>query len=384
MKPSVAAWALLLAAGAVPPALAMPFDHLDCQRIRDPEARQRARATLVPADPAFATREGCTLMLPARYLCTASEAADVRPEPPGAAPGPEAHAYLCYRARCGGERQQVSVRDRFGERVVALKGTRLVCAPRELPDASTTTTTTFTTTSTTMQATTSTVVPTTSTSSSSTSTSSSSTTSTAPPTTSTSSSTTSTIATTSTTSTQPTVTTTTSSTSTTTTTLAGPEPPSPGCPVVNEVMTGGTSSASEELVEILNPCGHALALEGARVLYQSATGGTQRTLVTWEVGAVLAAGGRLLYVTSQLGGPADGEFASGLSGTGGGVAVADATDVLIDGVGWGTATNAFVEGSAAPAPPAGAVIARIPDGADSDDNASDWQQVSPTPGQPND
>jgi hypothetical protein len=186
-----------------------------------------------------------------------------------------------------------------------------------------------------------------------------------------------------TTTTQPT-TTTTPSTSTTTTTLAGPEPPSPGCPVVNEVMTGGTSSASEELVEILNPCAVSLTLEGARILYQSASGATQRTLVTWEAGTVLGPGARLLYATSQFPGPVDGSFSSGLSGTGGGVAVVDAAGTLVDGVGYGTATNAFVEGSVAPAPAAGSAIARIPDGADTDDGGSDWQETSPTPGAPND
>jgi hypothetical protein len=153
---------------------------------------------------------------------------------------------------------------------------------------------------------------------------------------------------------------------------------------VNELMTGGASSASEELVEVVNPCTVPLALEGARLLYQSASGATQRTLVTWEAGMVLAPGARLLYATSLFPGPADGSFAAGLSGTGGGVAVADAAGALVDGVGYGTATNDFVEGTVAPAPAAGSVIARIPDGADTDDGASDWQETAPTPGAAND
>jgi hypothetical protein len=132
--------------------------------------------------------------------------------------------------------------------------------------------------------------------------------------------------------------------------------------VVNEVMSGGAESASEELVEVTNPCAVPLALEGARLLYQSASGATQRTLVTWEAGLVLAPGARLLYATSLFPGPTDGSFSSGLSGTGGGVAVVDAGGALVDGVGYGTATNDFVEGSVAAAPAAGSVIARIPDG----------------------
>jgi hypothetical protein len=154
--------------------------------------------------------------------------------------------------------------------------------------------------------------------------------------------------------------------------------------VVNEVMTGGAESASEELVEVTNPCAVPLALEGARLLYQSASGATQRTLVTWEAGLVLAPGARLLYATSLFPGPTDGSFSSGLSGTGGGVAVVDAGGALVDGVGYGTATNDFVEGSVAAAPAAGSVIARIPDGVDTDDGAADWQERAPTPGAAND
>ena len=57
----------------------------------------------------------------------------------------------------------------------------------------------------------------------------------------------------------------------------------------------------------------------------------------------------------------------------------------IDAVGWGDATNAFVEGTAAPAPPAGSSLERLPGGAagngiDTNDNAPDWfVQAAPSP-----
>ena len=54
----------------------------------------------------------------------------------------------------------------------------------------------------------------------------------------------------------------------------------------------------------------------------------------------------------------------------------DATGALIDSGGWGTATNALVEGSPAPAPPAtaapGSSIVRIPDGHDTNVNSADF------------
>ena len=58
---------------------------------------------------------------------------------------------------------------------------------------------------------------------------------------------------------------------------------------------------------------------------------------------------------------------------------------MIDAVGWGDATNAFVEGVAAPAPAAGTSLERLPggpdgNGEDTNDNATDWfLQASPGP-----
>lgn len=362
MQRFVAPWVVSLSIAVASPAVAVSFDHLDCRRVRDGLGRDHVRAEMLARDPILTPRGRCTLTLPARYLCTASAVVGFDPPPPGGAAGPDAHGFVCYRARCRHDRPQVDVRDAFGDRTVAVKGTRLVCLPLASPEGTTTTTVTSTTLPPT--STTSTTPPSTSSTITTTSSTTSSTSSTLPTTTSS-------------------IATTTSSTSTTSTTLAGPVPPSAGCPVVNEVMTGSDASASEELIEILNPCAAALDLAGARILYQSASGATQRTLVTWDPGTALAAGGRLLYATSQYAGPADGSFASGLSGSGGGVGVEDAGGTLVDGVGWGTATNGLVEGSVAPAPAPGSAIARIPDGVDTDDGASDWRETAPTPGGPN-
>ncbi len=172
-------------------------------------------------------------------------------------------------------------------------------------------------------------------------------------------------------------------TSTTTTTLAGAVPPSVGCPLVNEIMTGGAASGADEFVEVLNPCPATLDLTGARLVYRSAAGTSDSTLFAWSAGMLLAPGARLVYGGATFGGPRDGDLGAGLSGTGGGVAVRAGTTVT-DSVGYGTATNAFVEGTAAPAPAAGASIGRLPDGTDTNQNAADWAPATtPTPGAPN-
>jgi hypothetical protein len=69
-----------------------------------------------------------------------------------------------------------------------------------------------------------------------------------------------------------------------------------------------------------------------------------------------------------------------MSGTGGGVGIKDGTGALIDSVGYGTATNAFVEGTVAAAPAAGESIRRSPDGHDTNVNAADFAiDSTPTP-----
>jgi hypothetical protein len=404
MKRSVALLAASLAAGVASTAGAMPFDQLHCRRVRDDVPKRRVRAELVARDPVFGSATGCILKLPARYLCDGSALTGMTPEMPGAAAGPEAPRYLCYRARCDDGGQTLTVHDQFGEHAVEVKSSRLVCAPVHASDAPSTTSTSMapeTTTSTTMappdttsttlappETTSTTVAPpeTTSTSvappvtTTTTAPPPTSTTATLPPPTSTSSTT---LPTTSTSLPASTSSTSVPASTTTTTTLGGPQPPSAGCPVVNEVMTGGATSASEEFVEILNPCAHALELAGARLLYRSATGATERVLASWDAGRVVAPGGRLVYATSLFPGASDGTFVAGLAAAGGGVAVVDAAGMPLDSVGWGTAANGFVEGSVAPAPAAGTVIARIPDGADTNDGAGDFEQASPTPGTAN-
>ncbi len=160
--------------------------------------------------------------------------------------------------------------------------------------------------------------------------------------------------------------------------------------VVNEVSTGTTSSAGDEFVELLNAGSDPVDLSGYKLVYRSAAGSSDVTLATVPDGVTLAAGGYYLFGGSAYAGAGtpDQSFSSGLAGTGGGVGLRDAGGTLVDSVGWGTATNAFVEGTPVAAPPAtdppGTSVARSADGGDSDDNASDFVLVAATPGAAND
>jgi uncharacterized protein len=172
-----------------------------------------------------------------------------------------------------------------------------------------------------------------------------------------------------------------------TATSAPPEEPSVR---INEVETGTPTSAADEFIEVVNSGTADADLGGWKVVYRSAAGTSDTTLTTIPTGTTLAPGAFYLVGGSAYAGSAtpDRSFSAGLAATGGGAGLRDATGELVDSVGWGTATNALVEGSAAPAPPAtaapGSSIVRIPDGHDTNANDADFAISStPTPGAAN-
>jgi hypothetical protein len=70
------------------------------------------------------------------------------------------------------------------------------------------------------------------------------------------------------------------------------------------------------------------------------------------------------------------------------VALRDSAGAIVDSMGYGDVTNAFVEGRPASAPPAtaspGSSAVRLPDGHDTNDNAADFSvSASPSPGSSN-
>ena len=159
---------------------------------------------------------------------------------------------------------------------------------------------------------------------------------------------------------------------------------------VNELMTGSTGAASNEFVELFNAGASAADVGGFKVAYRSSAGTSDITLVTIPAGTNIPAGGfYLLGGSGYLGShAADQSFSASLASTGGGIAVRDATGGILDSVGYGDTTNAFVEAHPATAPPAttapGSSSGRIPDGHDTNDNAADFSvSATPSPGAAN-
>ncbi len=156
--------------------------------------------------------------------------------------------------------------------------------------------------------------------------------------------------------------------------------------VLSEVMTGG-ASASDEFVEIANAGAAVADLAGFEIVYVTASGSTVSRKATWAEPRPLDPGQRLLLANASgsFAGLADVAYSGGFAATGGALVLRPVGGAPADAVGWGDASNAFVEGSPAPAPPAGSTIERRPGGAagngtDTNDNATDWfVQSAPSP-----
>ncbi len=155
--------------------------------------------------------------------------------------------------------------------------------------------------------------------------------------------------------------------------------------VISEVQTGG-NSASDELVELYNAGSAPVDLLGLEVVYATSTGSTVTRKATWTASTPLDPG-RHLVIANAAGihaAIADATYASGFAATGGAVVLRLVGGSPIDAVAWGDATNAFVEGTAAPAPPAGSSLERLPGGAagnaaDTNVNSADFVVAPPNP-----
>ena len=156
--------------------------------------------------------------------------------------------------------------------------------------------------------------------------------------------------------------------------------------LISEVQTAGTGDADREFIELYNASDSSLNLSGYRLLYRAAAGVSDVTIRTFQAGDVIPAHGHFLLVHTgkDVGVTPDATFGTSLGATGGGLAIST-TGTISDSVGWGSATNIFVETSAAPAPAADQSIERKPGGAagngqDTDNNANDFQILAvPTP-----
>ncbi len=163
-----------------------------------------------------------------------------------------------------------------------------------------------------------------------------------------------------------------------------------GChPVINEVLTGLTTSATTEWIELYNPCTAAINVTGWRIGYRGATTAgpltatDSATLFTFPA-RTIAPSGYLLIAGTTYTGTVDGRLSTGLADVGGGVGLRNTAGTVVDSLGWGTATNAFVRVRPAAVAPLAAApgrsLQRLPDGSDTGNNMADFHAaMTPTP-----
>jgi hypothetical protein len=167
----------------------------------------------------------------------------------------------------------------------------------------------------------------------------------------------------------------------------GPEAPTVK---INEFSTGVSGAATNEFVELFNAGSSAADIGAVRIVYRSASGTSDTTVATVPPETQLAPGAFYLLGGSGYAGgaTADQSFGTALSSTGGSIGIRSSNGALLDAVAYGTAANGLGEGRPAPAPPLtaspGSSAVRLPDGADTDDNATDFIVTpTPTPREPN-
>lgn len=149
--------------------------------------------------------------------------------------------------------------------------------------------------------------------------------------------------------------------------------------VINELQTGG-SSVNDEFIELYNPNDCEVSLANWSIKYKADSGNTGAAGVAFANGAKIAA--KSFLVAKPSGG--DVTLAAGLNAGGGSIGLLDGSEKVVDAVGWGTASQGYLEGGAAAAPPASQSLARKQDGVDSNNNKNDFAvDASPTPGQAN-
>jgi hypothetical protein len=160
--------------------------------------------------------------------------------------------------------------------------------------------------------------------------------------------------------------------------------------VINELQTQTQQAATEEFVEIYNPCASGVTVDNWKLGYRSATNvsgatsGDNSTLYPFT--GTLASGAYFVIGGGAFTGTKQGTLASGLA-TSGSVALRDGSGAIVDSVAYGSvsAGNAFIETAAAPLPPSlnspGGSIERLPNGVDTNDNSHDFATASAaTPG----
>lgn len=158
--------------------------------------------------------------------------------------------------------------------------------------------------------------------------------------------------------------------------------------VISQFQVGSAASFNDEFIELHNTSSNSVDLNGYRLVYRSANGTNDVAFVEWTTSTIVPAGGYYLITSTAYDGAVPGNISynpttcqCSMSGTSGGLAIrfgALNSGVIIDSVGYGTATNVFVETATAATAPNDAGNARKTNGCqDTDNNQNDFSILNP-------
>jgi endonuclease G len=162
---------------------------------------------------------------------------------------------------------------------------------------------------------------------------------------------------------------------------------SPNIVISQFQVAGGT--ANDEFIELHNTSSSSVDLNGLRLVYRSANGTNDVLFAEWTSSTIIQQGGYYLIASTAYDGAITPNLtynpttcSCSMSATVGGLAIRNGavnTGIIFDSIGYGTATNAFVEGTPTAAPPANAAQSRVNNGCqDTDNNANDFSTVNPS------
>src|SRR6185436_14759329 len=120
---------------------------------------------------------------------------------------------------------------------------------------------------------------------------------------------------------------------------------------INQIQTtGGAGKTANDFVEIYNPTDHDIDLKGYRLVKRTQTGTSDTSLKSWTDSVIIPSHAYYLWANSSftdISVTAD-VTTSGTISDNNAVALRNGpedTGVIVDSVGWGTASNIFVEGA---------------------------------------
>lgn len=158
--------------------------------------------------------------------------------------------------------------------------------------------------------------------------------------------------------------------------------------VISQFQVGSAASFNDEFIELHNTSSGSVDLNGYRVVYRSSSGTNDVAFVEWNTSTIVPAGGYYLITSTNYDGAVPGNISynpttcsCSMSGSSGGLAIrfgAVNSGVIIDSVGYGSATNIFVETTPAATAPNDAGNARKTNGCqDTDNNQNDFSILNP-------